>query len=282
MNASASISEQLSVSLVLFHSDLPRLQATLESLVRAAAVAIEQAAVSAVTVHLIDNSTDPDYSATVRDALAAVHLPTGVDVQLAVQPDNLGFGAGHNRFPVADVGVFHLILNPDVDLDDQVLVLGVQTLRDEPHTVLVCPAVTSANGEREYLCKRYPSVAVLALRAFAPAWLQRRCESRLHAYEMRAECDAQQRMTVPLASGAFMLMRGDSWRAVGGFDERYFLYFEDFDLSLRLAEQGDLVYWPQMKMVHHGGYTASKGWRHIALFVRSGVSFFQRHGWRWI
>ena len=60
------------------------------------------------------------------------------------------------------------------------------------------------------------------------------------------------------------------------------MYFEDFDLSLRLHSVGRLIFLPQMHIVHHGGYSARKGWRHITMFTHSGWKFFQRHGWCWI
>ena len=69
--------------------------------------------------------------------------------------------------------------------------------------------------------------------------------------------------------------------STGGFDPRYFLYFEDFDWSVRLAKTGQLVYLPSFRIVHHGGGAARKGWRHIRWFVQSGTRFYRRHGWRW-
>jgi GT2 family glycosyltransferase len=79
-----------------------------------------------------------------------------------------------------------------------------------------------------------------------------------------------------------MLMRTGALRAVGGFSEDFFLYFEDFDLSLRLARQGRLVFDPVVRIVHHGGYAASKGHLHLKYFIRSGILFFNRHGWRFL
>ena len=69
---------------------------------------------------------------------------------------------------------------------------------------------------------------------------------------------------------------------VGGFNERYFLYFEDFDLSIRLRGEGRLLFEPAMQIVHHGGYAARKGFRHVGYFICSGIRFFNDHGWRWI
>lgn len=78
-----------------------------------------------------------------------------------------------------------------------------------------------------------------------------------------------------------MLCKREVLSEVGGFDDRYFLYFEDFDLSLRLGKQGRLAYVPAMKIIHAGGNTASKGLRHILLFMRSAMRFFNQWGWRW-
>jgi len=69
--------------------------------------------------------------------------------------------------------------------------------------------------------------------------------------------------------------------AIGGFADAFFLYFEDFDLSLRAAAAGRLAYVPSVRIVHHGGHAARKGLRHVFLFVGSAMTFFGRHGWRW-
>jgi GT2 family glycosyltransferase len=79
-----------------------------------------------------------------------------------------------------------------------------------------------------------------------------------------------------------MLARTAALQSVGGFNERYFLYFEDFDLSIRLGSQGRLVYNPAIHIVHHGGYAARKGFQHVKYLIRSGITFFQEHGWRLI
>jgi hypothetical protein len=77
-----------------------------------------------------------------------------------------------------------------------------------------------------------------------------------------------------------MLVRRQALDAVGGFNEAFFLYFEDYDLSRRLAKHGSLLQVPGMRIIHHGGGAARKGWRHIRWFARGGWQFFQRWGWR--
>jgi GT2 family glycosyltransferase len=78
-----------------------------------------------------------------------------------------------------------------------------------------------------------------------------------------------------------MFIRGDSWRKVGGFDEKFFLYFEDFDLSMRIAKYAEIHRVPEFRIIHAGGNAAAKGASHILLFVRSAYRFFHKHGWRW-
>jgi hypothetical protein len=67
---------------------------------------------------------------------------------------------------------------------------------------------------------------------------------------------------------------------IGGFNEAFFLYFEDFSLSLELQKYGKLVYYPDCKIIHHGGNAAKKGFKHIRYFVESGLRFYQLYGWK--
>ena len=69
-------------------------------------------------------------------------------------------------------------------------------------------------------------------------------------------------------------------KKVNGFDERYFLYFEDYDLSLRVKNYGQIVELPQARITHYGGHTARRDLRRVMHFLRSGVRFFNRYGWR--
>ncbi len=84
----------------------------------------------------------------------------------------------------------------------------------------------------------------------------------------------------PIVSGCFLLFRTSILKKLGGFDPRYFLYFEDFDLSLRTRKITQIAYVPQVKIIHYGGQVAKKGRRHIIMFIRSSITFFNTHGWK--
>jgi len=137
------------------------------------------------------------------------------------------------------------------------------------------------DGRVQYLCKRVPTVFDLFLRGFAPGWLRRRFAARMARYEMQDVIGDAVVWDPPLVSGAFMFFRTDVLRRLGGFDRRFFLYFEDYDLCLRAARETRIAYVPTVKVVHHGGHAAKKGLRHIRMFMQGAALFFRLHGWRW-
>jgi GT2 family glycosyltransferase len=269
----APASPQLSVSLVTYHSDLPLLQRTLDSLVVATAGL-------RVELVVVDNSVDSAYGDMLRSLLQR-YAAESIAPRLELACRNAGYGAAHNRAVALCSAPAHLVLNPDVELSPDSLREGLALLAQDAAVALVAPHVVDGGGETQYLCKRYPSVRVFCLRAFAPRWLRDRHAERLEHYEMHDVCNGRDSAQIPLASGCFMLLRRAAFDAVGGFDEAFFLYFEDYDLSLRLAREGRLQYEPGVRIVHHGGFAARKGWRHLRLFGASAARFFARHGWRW-
>ncbi|MFT4613550.1 MAG: GT2 family glycosyltransferase [Bacteroidia bacterium] len=272
----------LSVAIVLYESPLDALESTLNSLLRAVSAARECGCLDQVTVFLVDNHSTERYRAAARLMAQGVSGNVGVCVSFIASPDNKGFGSGHNSVMAQLDSDLHLILNPDVELAADALIVGVPALVQRDDAALLCPSATGTSGEPAYLCKRYPSVWLLLLRGFAPAIVQRRFARSLDRYEYREVCALGEPSAVEIASGCFMLVKTASLRAVAGFDEDYFLYFEDFDLSLRLREQGlgSLLFWPDMRIVHHGGHAARKGLLHLQYFLVSGWRFFRRHGWR--
>jgi GT2 family glycosyltransferase len=284
MNVSSKPQLYLSVSVVLHNSPLALLNSAMQSLHRSAQAAFQANCLARVTVYLIDNLSQESYRAELIQEIAGWPQSEFFDIQYLPLASNRGFGAGHNTALELVTSDFHLVLNPDVELQDDTLRMGLTLLLENEDVVLTSPKVFGSDGEHEFLCKRYPSVLVLLLRGFAPRFLRRLFRQRLAAYEMRDLCqdEVQGQVNVAIASGCFMLVRTPDLRVISGFNEGFFLYFEDFDLSLRLGKVGRLVFDPDMRIIHHGGYAANKGRLHLWYFVTSGMMFFNRHGWRWI
>ena len=268
---SPSKASALSVSIVVYRLDEAEFALNLGTL----RLTCEQAALTDVALTLIDNSE----AGSQAKALHTLAVRAGwTQAKVLSGHGNVGYGAGHNLAIRAATTRAHLVLNPDVELDANALRSGVSTLA-LPSVVLVGAVGRDGDGRPGYLSKRMPSVLTFFLRGFAPAWLKRRFDAQLAHYEYR-DLPTDRVSEVMLVSGAFMLCRTDALRAVAGFDERYFLHFEDLDLSLRLARQGRVVSDPQVTLIHHGGNSASRGFAHLRVFVRSGLRFFNTHGWR--
>jgi GT2 family glycosyltransferase len=265
----------LSVSIVVYKPDIGVLATTLTTLHQAI-----QRASRPTTVWLIDNnpSGSPNFA---EHPEARKALTPFEDLRLISGHGNIGFGRGHDLAISQARSLYHLVLNPDVELADDSLVNAIAWLDAHPQFGVLVPRTTSPDGQLQYLCRRYPTLCVLFLRGFAPALLRRIFYRRLAAYEMKSEIDMESIvLDPPLVSGCFMFCRTDALVAIAGFDPRFFLYFEDYDLSLRISRRTRLAYVPDVRIMHRGGHAAKKGLRHVTLFLRSAVQFFRLHGWR--
>lgn len=85
---------------------------------------------------------------------------------------------------------------------------------------------------------------------------------------------------IMIASSYFMLFRTSLLKKLQGFNQRFFLYFEGFDLCLRKREKASIALVPDMVIKHFGGESSKKGLWHIKYFLVSAVKFFHIHGWR--
>ncbi|MBC8022856.1 MAG: glycosyltransferase family 2 protein [Burkholderiales bacterium] len=269
---------RFSATVVTYHPD----RALLERALRSLCVAIDEArragAVSAAHVFVVDNGD----ASSARDAHSAASAFQVADAPVEVLQGhgNVGYGRANNLALPRLESDYHLVMNPDVELDPDALVAAIRALEGDARIGLVAPDVRGAGGERQYLCKRYPSLWILFLRGFAPTALRQRFSGELARYEMRDVLGGEPYAPVPLASGCFMVVRTALFRRLGGFDPRFFMYFEDYDLSLRVGREAQVAFIPASRIVHHGGEAARKGPRHVSWFLKSAWRFFATHGWR--
>lgn len=268
----------LGVSIVVFRPDLELLRTTLMSLRRAVACARRCGALTSVVVWVVDNGS-PDEVA-VDQVVTELARCEGVWVEIIRGHGNVGYGRGHNLAIREARSEFHLVLNPDVELDETSLLHAATFMEEHPDVGALTPSAVDEAGAKQYLCREYPSLWVLFLRAFAPSPLKRRYEHRLAAYEMRERIRGETVKGVPTASGCFMFARHELLRQLGGFSDRYFMYFEDTDLSIRIARESTIAYVPTVRIVHWGGDASRKGMRHVLMFSRSALTFFRTHRWK--
>ena len=269
----------LSISLVTYQVDVDVFRETITSLNRASEV-LQQSQQTEITLDVIDNGNENQ----LLERLIVECSPLNFRFKISSNKENLGYGKGHNQSINQSIANYHLILNPDVILDDGCLLKGIECLSQNSSIVMLSPSATDQGDKKLFLCKQYPSIVVLLLRGFFPKPLQKIFDSKLSRYELRKETLKSDKENITfdpsLISGCFMLCRLDALQKVGGFDDRFFLYFEDFALSKELSKFGDIKYLPEMKIKHSGGYASKKGVRHILLFIKSSITFFNIYGWK--
>lgn len=257
----------ITVSIVTFKPDIAELSATLESLVQA----LSRFDPSSFAITIVDNSPEDTVSELLQLKLRNLN-------HTVIQGHgNVGFGCGHNR-AIQRTGRYHLILNPDIKMEADSLKLAVNFMQENPSCALLSPYASWPDGHRQYLCKRFPAMIDLLIRGFAPALIRNLFQKRLSNYEMRSETQSSVFWGPPIVSGCFMFFRSETLHNLGGFDPSYFLYFEDFDLSIRCGKVAPIAYVPTVKVIHTGGHASRKGIWHIRRFIESAIRFYSTYG----
>ena len=279
------VPSSLQVSIVTFRPDWQLLERCLRKLALAIGAARESGVLRTVHVALVDNSADRAIAAKVVDLGRTRFADSGVQVSYVHGHANIGYGAAHNLALHGSGADYHLVLNPDVELAADALLNAVRWMNAHPDVGAIAPQVKRRDGTRDYLVKRKPAVLDLALRGFLPRVGRLLFRSRLDRYEMRDVIDADpERDVVDVAamSGACMLLRRKAVDQTGGFDPRFFLYFEDYDWTVRLNKVTRTAYVPSFEVVHHGGGASRKGMRHVGHFMKGGWRYYRKHGWKWL
>ncbi len=248
----------LNVSIVLYHPDWTQVMNLCRELLQAKCVR---------KIVLVDNSP----------AASAPQLPSKTEY-IWNEGVNLGYGRAHNiaiRQSVLWKTPFHLVINDDV----RVAAADLDWLHDfmthNPQVGSLMPRVTYPDGELQYLCKLLPTPFDVFARRFLPAWLVRRRNER---YELR-QSGYNQIMNVPYLSGCFMLLRTEAVLQARLFDERYFMYPEDIDLTRTIHRNWLTLYVPDVTVVHNHARESYHNrhllWVHMVNMCR----YFNKWGW---
>jgi GT2 family glycosyltransferase len=190
---------------------------------------------------------------------------------------NRGYGAAHNAvLPLLD-SEYHLIMNPDIVFKPETLKRMADYLTDHPEAVIATPRVLNADGTEQRLPKQQPTLRYLAggvLRRFGKVF------DKWRAVYTGARMDLTRPAEVAFATGCFMLIRTRVFVKLKGFDESFFLYMEDSDLSRRAMNEGRIIYCPDCTVTHHWKRASHRNWRAGAAHIRSALRFFLKWGWR--
>jgi len=252
--------KDLSASIVVYKNSAEILSNTIQSFLRGTHDS---------KLYIVDNSPTDALKVVVNDARIIYKFNN----------KNIGFGAGHNTIlrEILNESKYHVILNPDVFFGELVLDRLYLFMDQHPEIGQVMPKVLYPDGRLQPLCKLLPTPKTLIKRRFFNFY-KSSLEKENYRYELRFS-GYDKVMDVPFLSGCFMFLRTEVLKQVGLFDEQFFLYTEDTDLSRRINKYHRTVYFPQVTIYHHyqrGSY------RNIWLTwcnIKSAVRYFNKWGW---
>ncbi|MCM1321650.1 MAG: glycosyltransferase [Bacteroides sp.] len=257
--------KKITASVVLYNTPKSQVDALLKSVLDSACVE---------KFFVIDNSPNDKWRILEKES----------DIIRYIHNENLGYGASHNLAirEAAELGAdYHVVLNPDIRFWKDVLSALADFMEENPDAGCVMPKVVHPDGGLQYLCKLLPAPSDLIFRRFVPplGFLKKRKEKKDARYCLKSS-GYDRVMNPPCLSGCFMFLRLKTlFENRVFFDERFFMYFEDFDFVRRLHRVSRTLYFPDVSIVHEHARESYKNRKMLAAHIKSAVRYFRKYGW---
>lgn len=252
------------ISLVLYKPDIKQLRKTLNSV---------QNTDLKIKIQVLDNSPEPA-STNLFDEHSNVEYRFN-------DGQNLGFGKAHNLNITQNQGTakYFLVLNPDVYFSPKILQEIYQRMELDSSIGLSIPKICFPSGKIQRVNRRLPRP-----QDYLYSFISKKTNTKFFWTEsfrkyLLLDMDLQKPLICPVISGCFMFLRASCLEKIGGFDERFFLYLEDTDLSRRVSENYKTVIFSDIEAYHHWQQGAHKS---IKLFVTQAyntMKYFNKWGW---
>ena len=220
-------------------------------------------------IYLLDNSE--------TSSLPSV-ISRHEQIQYIFNGSNLGYGKAHNialRESVYDKTELHLVMNSDIVVKAEDIDAMCAFMSENPQVGQLMPKVVGKDSAQQYLAKRLPAPLDVFGRRFLPEWMMR---SRNKRYELR-DLDLTRPINAPYLSGCFMLLRTKAVLETKLFDERYFMYPEDIDLTRTIHRNWLTLYYPRWTIVHAHKRDSYKKKHMLWVHIQNICRYFNKWGW---
>lgn len=249
----------ITVSIVTFNTDVDELKTCFESLTSP----------MVKTIYVVDNSSEK-YIEDFCRGYANVEYRAS---------DNVGYGAAHNkaiRLAMMDKDVkYHLVLNSDVYFEPVVLEKIAAYMDGDEQIAQVQPKLTFPNGELQCTARLIPTPANLIFRRFLPKSIVAPMDER---YTL-AFWDHNKPANIAYHQGSFQFFRIKCFEKVGLYDERFFMYPEDIDMTRRMHRHYKTMYWPEVTVVHAHRAASYKSKKMLKIHMVNMIKYFNKWGW---
>lgn len=221
-------------------------------------------------IFVVDNASTDETSLILDDFSKNEPL-----LELILLPYNKGFGYGHNKAINKTNSKYHIIMNLDTTPKTEKVISSMANYMDKHIDIdLLSPLVRFPDGRIQYLTRNEPTVFDLGIRFLGPKFFKKRQESFVNLDNGYAH-----RQIILNASGSFMFVRTQKLKVIGGFDERYFLYMEDTDLTKKINESGKALFSPEFEVTHEW-QRGNHSIRGAKLMIASMCKYFNKWGWK--
>jgi GT2 family glycosyltransferase len=251
---------KITFSIVLFNNNIDILRVAINSCLRTNLN---------IKLYLIDNSPTNELNKLVKD----------FRIEYTHNPSNPGFGSSHNVAiqKAIDLGSkFHFIVNPDISFEDDLIRQMVGYAENDCRIGMMMPQILNLDGTLQNLPKLLPSPVSILIRKFKKPEII--YNNFINKYELRA-VPKDKIYNTPILSGCFTLLNLDAIQEVGVFDDNYFMYFEDWDLSRRMHKKYKTIYYPLVSVYHGYESGANKSFKLFKIYIQSAFTYFNKWGW---
>ena len=195
-----------------------------------------------------------------------------------IASDNIGYGAANNiaiKKAIGKNSKYHLVINSDISFDKEVIDKLYSYMDNNTDVAQAQPKIVYPNGELQYSCRLLPTPLNLIFRRFLPKNLIRKSDNKY----LLKECDHTKEMNIPYHQGSFMFFRTECFNKVGMFDERFFMYPEDIDITRRMHKLYRTMYVPFATVVHNHRAESYKSNKMLRIHIVNMIKYFNKWGW---
>lgn len=253
---------KLSASIVTYNTPPEELSTCLEDLARDG---VEH-------IYVIDNSPSDGLRSHVGS------LASGDITEYIHRPDNPGYGAAHNialRKALAARTRYHLVVNSDVSFDTGTLPRITGYMDRNPMVGQLQPRILYPDGSEQYSSRLVPTPLDLINRRALPGFIGR---ARNRRYIL-ADRPKDTPLNIPYHQGSFMFFRMSALEKTGLFDERFFMYPEDIDLTRRMHASFLTMYWPEVSVIHDHRASSYHSFKMMRIHMINMIRYFNKWGW---
>ena len=219
-------------------------------------------------VYIVDNCSS---DGTVE--IIKAKMRESVRITLIENAKNVGFGRAHNQvLPLIDAK-YHVYINPDVVLDNDIINNIAMYMDQNPDIGIVTPKVFFPDGRIQILPKKNPKLIYLFARRSAL-----KCLGKYKDLFEMSYMDADKAFDIEFSTGCFIFARTDIIKKIGGFDEDFFLYLEDADLSRRILPYARVLYNPDFYVYHDWQRGSAKSFKLWLIHLKSIYIYFRKWG----